>query len=243
MGADSLSPSADDLQAGSNFGPRFPLLPHFSRLRTTAGRQLPRFLTDMAVRSARLPRLLTLFQLASNAQSLPLLRTPRLAPFPEGATMNDRDRAGESPPPTERRASHRQQVQRAAVVRPGGLSAAFYGNGWIEDVSGGGLRLRLDYPLVPGTVVTVDLYNPHLRDDLRVRVVYIIAQADGSWRAGCVFEPSTPENRGFVGQDATPAGASADLRLEQPARDGQGSEPTPSLPRPATGPRCLTAHL
>jgi hypothetical protein len=93
-----------------------------------------------------------------------------------------------APTATDRRNSPREPGWTSVVLRPAGQPGAFYGNAWVENVSAGGLRLRLDYPVVAGAVLALSLFAPHQPPELRVRVVYA-AHVEGAWRAGCAFVP------------------------------------------------------
>jgi hypothetical protein len=57
----------------------------------------------------------------------------------------------------------------------------------VENVSTGGLGLRLRYALPVGAVVHVDLHGRLLSHGVRVRVVYAVKRG-GHWWAGCAFE-------------------------------------------------------
>jgi hypothetical protein len=94
----------------------------------------------------------------------------------------------------ERRASVRHVCEREGLSRPVELVDSISWGARVQDVSAGGLGLRLCYPFKPGAALAVDL-----RDDagrtrtFLVRVVHAADQADGTWFLGCEFANALSE--------------------------------------------------
>src|SRR5262249_3454592 len=85
----------------------------------------------------------------------------------------------------ERRASVRQVCLQDALTRPLEAPHQICWGAVVQNVSAGGLGLRLCYPFPPGTHLAVEFDLAGTRRTLLARVLPVREQEDGTWFLGC----------------------------------------------------------
>jgi hypothetical protein len=92
------------------------------------------------------------------------------------------------PAPLDRRVSVRHLCNIEALSRPLESPDTIRWGATLEDISCGGVALRLCYPFPPGAFLAVDVRPGQLAArTLLLRVVHVQDQSDGTWLVGCEF--------------------------------------------------------
>jgi hypothetical protein len=122
--------------------------------------------------------------------------------------------------PEDRRAHPRLRTNLRTVCRPVGGDRQV--TTWIQDVSRGGIKLRLGEPFREGTMVQIDLppIGAELPTTILACVMHANATAAGEWELGCNFslELSDQEVRAFGGAKPRPGSADQRAWVRHPAR-------------------------
>jgi hypothetical protein len=89
----------------------------------------------------------------------------------------------------ERRAWARYPAEVPIVYRPADASPDTRCTATVQNISVGGLSLRLDQPIEPGKLLAVELPGPAANDCSTVLacVVHLAPQGGGTWVIGCTF--------------------------------------------------------
>ncbi len=86
----------------------------------------------------------------------------------------------------EQRSWERQACHLEAVSCPLDAPESLCWGATVQDLSAGGIGLKLCYPFKPGTYLAINVQNSE-PCTLLGRVIHVSDQADGTWFIGCEF--------------------------------------------------------